>query len=83
MKKLGERNFFLLNKGVGATCNYIDAYYYAEEELYTNEANTIYNFCVWVEDGRIDEWMSSRSFGLANYEQRFKQFIDESFQGGK
>ena len=82
MNKLGEDNFLLLNRGVGATGNYIDAYYYAEEELYAHEAATIFNFCVWVEDGRIDEWMSSRSFGSANYEQRFKQFIDEKL-GGK
>jgi hypothetical protein len=77
MKKLGERNYLLLGKGVGCTGNYIGAYFYAEEELYVDEANVIYDFCVWVEDGRIDEWSSTRSFGSANYEKRFKQFLAE------
>tara|TARA_R100000315_G_C5153756_1_gene88245 strand:+ start:155 stop:397 length:243 start_codon:yes stop_codon:yes gene_type:complete len=80
MKKLGERNYLLLNQGVGCTGNYVDAYYYAEEELYAKEASIIYNFCIWVEDGRIDEFTNTRSLGVANYEQRFQQFL---VQGGK
>ena len=52
MKKLGNRNVSLISMGVKATGSFEEGYYYVEEELYIDEADDIFEFCLWV-DGEI------------------------------
>jgi hypothetical protein len=49
MKKLGTRNTILLTEGARVTGSYEEAYYYAEERLYIDEAETLFEFCKWID----------------------------------
>jgi hypothetical protein len=69
MKKLGERNVALLINGVKVTGNFVEAYYYAEEQLYVNEASTIQRFCE-----HLDKEIGGAS--SHNIEQLFRAFIN-------
>ncbi|MFW9948526.1 MAG: hypothetical protein ACFFKA_00195 [Candidatus Thorarchaeota archaeon] len=69
MKQLGKRNITLLSMGAKMMGKFIEAYYYIEEELYVNEADTIYRFCEWI-DNEIGGASSH------NMEQLFKAFIN-------
>lgn len=73
MKKLGARNYSILTIGIKATGSYVDGYYMVEEQLYTKEADTIFKFLTWVENDK-----DNRGFGWGNYEDRFKQFLNQN-----
>lgn len=70
MERLGERNYALLSQGIKITGSYKEGYFFAEEQLYMDEAETIYNFLCWVEEDK-----DNRCFGSGNYEQRFKEYL--------
>jgi hypothetical protein len=72
MKKLGERNFKLISSGVKCLGSYDpdEIFSFFEERLYIDEADTIYNFLKWVHDNNL-------TFGSANYEIRFKEFLNK------
>ena len=70
MKKLGVRNYTLISQGVRieGTFNPDKIFFIFEENLYFNEAGTIWNFLEWVHK-------SGKSFGSGNYEAVFKEFL--------
>ncbi len=70
LKKLGERNYTLLSQGAKVTGNYLDAYFYAEEQLYLDEAEDIYEFMRW-----CNADPENRGWGWGNYEKRFSEFL--------
>ena len=45
-----------------------EIFFLFEEQLYTTEANTIYEFLMWV-------FKNNKTFGSGNYEEVFKEFI--------
>jgi hypothetical protein len=49
MKKLGERNVLLISQGVKVTGSFEEGYFYSEESFYVNEADDIFEFCLWVD----------------------------------
>ena len=69
MKKLGTRNITLLSHGAKMMGTFLEAYMYVEEELYVNEAETIENFCEY-----IDKEIGGAS--SYNMEKLFKAFIN-------
>tara|TARA_R110002012_G_scaffold86167_5_gene214300 strand:- start:1954 stop:2286 length:333 start_codon:yes stop_codon:yes gene_type:complete len=73
MRKLGNRNFLLLNMGAGSG-DYVTGFHLYCEEVYVNQYDELLAFCEWVEEGRISEFENTRAFGSANYEERFAQF---------
>ena len=77
MKLLGLRNYELLNRAIGYGDGYFEGYWLIEEELYTNQADELLEFCKWLEEARIDQFTNPRSFGISNYEERFKEFKSE------
>ena len=70
MKKLGQRNYLLISQGVNMAGTYDpnEIFFYFEEELYFNEAQTIFNFLEWVHK-------NGKFFGSGNYEVVFKEFL--------
>jgi len=73
MKKLGNRNFLILNMGAGSG-NYVTGFHLHCEKVYVNQYDELLAFCEWVEEGRISQFENTRAFGRANYEERFAQF---------
>lgn len=71
MKKLGTRNITLLLMGAKTTGTFNEAYSYVEEELYVDEADTIFDFCKYI-DKKIG------GAGRNNIEQLFEAFINPS-----
>lgn len=49
MNKLSERNIALLTNGSRITGSMTEGYYYAEEQLYCDEAKELLEFCKWVD----------------------------------
>ena len=70
MKKLGQTNYLLISQGVNmaGTYNPNEIFFYFEESLYINEAQTIFNFLEWVHK-------NGKFFGSGNYEAVFKEFL--------
>ena len=70
MKKLEQRNYLLISQGVNmaGTYNPNEIFFYFEESLYINEAQTIFNFLEWVHK-------NGKFFGSGNYEAVFKEFL--------
>lgn len=75
MKELGERNYELISRGVGirGTHDPDEIMHIFEEELYIDEIEVIRDFLKWVHE---DE--ENRRFGWGNYEERFKEFLDQA-----
>ena len=69
MTKLGDRNYSLLSMGAKISGDWVDAYDYAREEIYIDEANILYGYCKWMED-------TGKSMGWGNYEERFKEYLE-------
>jgi hypothetical protein len=69
MKKLGRRNYTLISNGVKThgTFDPKEILYIFEEELYASQVDEIEQFLQWCHD-------NGKSFGHANYEDRFKEF---------
>jgi hypothetical protein len=70
MKKLGQRNYLLISQGVGAVGTYDpnEIFFFFEESLYMDQADTIWDFLEWVHK-------SGKMFGSGNYEAVFKEFL--------
>lgn len=70
MKKLGQRNYLLISKGVNTfgTFNPNEIFFLFEEDLYVSEFRTIWNFLDWVHN-------NGKMFGSGNYEEVFKEFL--------
>jgi len=49
MKTLSERNVLLLTQGANVEGNYTNGYFYSEEQMYCDEADTLYDFCQWID----------------------------------
>ena len=47
---LSERNKDLLLMGAKTTGSFLEGYYYIEESLYIDEANSLHSFCTWIDD---------------------------------
>lgn len=71
MKKLGRRNYSLLEIGIKQTGSYVEAYHVVEESILISEGDIIYKFLNWVQDD-----VDNRRFGHGNYEQRFAEFLE-------
>ncbi|MHA1816817.1 MAG: hypothetical protein ACTSX1_12475 [Candidatus Heimdallarchaeaceae archaeon] len=69
MKKLGIRNATLLLMGAKTTGTFDEAYTYVEEELFVDEADTIFEFCEY-----LDKYVGGA--GRNNIEQLFEAFIN-------
>jgi len=48
--KLSSRNKTLLLMGAKTTGSFLEGYYYIEESLYIDEANSLHSFCTWIDD---------------------------------
>ena len=70
MKKLTERNYLLLEENVKSTGDWTTACEYADGNLYNTEADTIRDFCEWLDKNNI-------GMGRANYEKRFDQYLND------
>ena len=70
MKKLGQRNYLLISQGVNMAGTYDpnEIFFFFEESLYINQADTIWNFLEWVHK-------NGKMFGSGNYEVVFKEFL--------
>ena len=70
MKKLGQRNYLLISRGVGAAGTYDpnEIFFFFEESLYMDQADTIWDFLEWVHK-------NGKMFGSGNYEAVFKEFL--------
>ena len=69
MTKLGDRNFALLTQGAKTTGDYVEAFYYCEEQIYCNEYDTILGYCTWLKE-------TGKGQGWGNYEQRFAEYLE-------
>lgn len=67
MKNMTKRMYECLRPGLQACGRSMDAYYYVEENLRCDEADTIYEFCKWMVDNDI-------GCGPANIDQRIREF---------
>jgi len=67
MRTLSKRNQELISRGLKTCGRSMDAYMYIQEELYVDQAQTIYNFIEWL--FKID-----RPYGPANAQERWKEF---------
>ena len=47
---LSSRNKDLLLMGAKTTGSFLEGYYYIEESLYADEANSLHSFCTWIDD---------------------------------
>ena len=83
MKKLGVRNFTIIVEAIKITGSYDpnEIFFYFEEQLYIDESETIWDFLQWIVDGdtitRYGREFPERSFGHGNYEDRFKEFLNQ------
>ena len=70
MKKLGQTNYLLISQGVNAVGTYDpnEIFFFFEESLYINQADTIFKFLEWVHK-------NGKFFGSGNYEVVFKEFL--------
>ena len=81
MEKLTERNYMILREGAKMLGSWTEAYDYGYESFYTDEAETIKDFCQWLEKINAEdrakglEDYECRSMGIANYEQRFAEYL--------
>jgi|TARA_B110000459_G_scaffold192782_1_gene230405 hypothetical protein len=48
--KLSSRNKDLLLMGAKTTGSFLEGYYYIEESLYVNDADSLHSFCTWIDD---------------------------------
>ena len=48
--KLSSKNKTLLLMGAKTTGSFLEGYYYIEESLYVNEADSLHSFCTWIDD---------------------------------
>jgi hypothetical protein len=71
MKNLGERNYLLISGGVNMAGTFDPnvIFFYFEESLYVNQADTIWKFLEWVHN-------SNKFFGRGNYEEVFREFLN-------
>jgi len=67
MKKLSRRNKTLIGMGANMEGSFKEGYYYIEEALYCDEAQTIHDFCKYIDD-------KIGGAGPANYDILFKAF---------
>jgi len=69
MKKLGDRNFTLINRGAGiyGTLDPDVILFTFEEDLYIHEAEEVIEFLKWC-------FKHDKKFGWGNYEDVFKEF---------
>jgi len=83
MKKLGIRNFTIIVDAIKSEGSYDPSkiFCWFEEQLYIDEADTIYEFLQWIVDGEMElrhgNEIPKRGFGHGNYEERFKQFLKQ------
>ena len=49
-KQLSSRNVDLILSGGNVTGTFTEGYYYNEERMYVDEADTIFEFCKWIDD---------------------------------
>jgi hypothetical protein len=72
MKKLGSRNYLLISEAIKCegTYNPEKIFCYFEENLFIDEADTIWGFLEWCH-------IENKPFGRGNYEERFKEFMDK------
>ena len=49
-KPLSETRTYQILNGMKMTGSATDSYFYIEENLYIDEAETIYNFCKWIDN---------------------------------
>lgn len=83
MKKLTERNYMILREGAKMLGSWTEAFDYGYESFYTDEAETIKDFCQWLEKINAEdrakglEDYECRSMGIGNYEQRFAEYLAE------
>ena len=49
MSKLSERNKTLLLEGARITGNFVEGYYYCEEQLYVKDATILFRFCNYID----------------------------------
>lgn len=71
MKNMTKRMYNKLQSGFQMCGNSMDAYYYVEENLYCDEAETIFEFTKWIVENDI-------CVGLGNIAERiveFKEYI--------
>jgi hypothetical protein len=69
MKKLGEKNFLIIARGVKmlGTFDPEKIFDIFAEDLYVKESKEIYNFLAWVHNNK-------KAFGSGNYELVFAKF---------
>jgi hypothetical protein len=69
MKKLGARNYALIENGVKTHGSYDpnEIFYLFEEHLYVHEWQEVWDFLQWVHDNQL-------CFGSGNYERCFTAF---------
>jgi hypothetical protein len=68
MKKLGERNFEIILRGLEmGSYDPDEIFYLFEERLRINEADEIHAFLTWCHK-------EGKGFGHGNYEERFAEF---------
>ena len=74
MKNLGERNYAIISQGIKGTGSFNpkENFYWFEEELFIDELDIIWEFLAWCHAGG-----TKRSFGRGNYEERFKDFLND------
>ena len=83
MTELGERNYTLIKRGIKSSGSYDpnEIFCMFEEELYTHEAEIIWDFLEWVHNGKEIEMhgmkITERAFGGGTYEQRFQEFLED------
>lgn len=84
MKKLTERNYMILREGAKMFGSWIKAYDYGFQRFYTDEAETIKDFCQWLDKINAEdrakglEDYECRSMGIANYEKRFAEYLADT-----
>tara|TARA_R110000851_G_scaffold329247_2_gene500958 strand:- start:4002 stop:4223 length:222 start_codon:yes stop_codon:yes gene_type:complete len=72
MKKLGERNYFLMLDAIKTTGSFDpkEIFFYFEENLHIEESIIIRNFLTWVHE-------NNRGFGHCNFESVFQEFLNK------
>lgn len=72
LKKLGERNYELILRGIQAQGSYDpkEIFYAFEERLYIDEAKDVFDFLEWVNQNT-----NERAFWHHNYEYRYQEFL--------
>ena len=75
MKKLGSRNYAVILPSIKSegTYNPDEIFFWFEEQLFVDEADTIREFLEWVH-------LNKKYFGHGNYEDRFTEFLKQNNQ---